>query len=601
MFTMNDDLSIYATRGDVVFFSVTADDNGILYKFQPGDIVRMAIYGKKDAETCVLQKDFPITEVTEKVFIYLDEEDTKIGEIISKHKDYWYEIVLNPDTIPQTIIGYDEDGAKVFRLFPESVEIDDNYEPKEEDFPVVDEELDMTSPRPVANQAIARAVATILDTCERTNGAVAKLHVTPQMFGAIGDGKADDTEAIQAAVDHGGAVFIPEGTYVVSETIRIPEFVHLYGVGKSESIIKYTGSDFLFDVSTSYTNNAVIENLRFMGGAASFLKCSNGKWGAKVIVRNVKVDGFSKEVFHFESCFNPIVENCFILSDGKIVFTTFDGTVTETNFTNCACFSNVYFSSYSGNRIPVMFGMTNVRDISFHKCQLENTDLLLDEINKVTDISLYNCWLENVKAIYRIGTDCGEPSVDNCNFVNVSTYNANTGTIDQIAGRKMLTQRAEGNSGLRTMLNNHVILDRVNIYNANDAYSQYTPAYQIATDGTDFNHPLNKRTVVASSVTEASYNLHSILKYSGVGCLFNIFARVLYSDDSSKIIETKVFNFGDSFTVCDINTLLLKKWDSSVSSTAKETITCDNGLLKLKSSATMKKCWLLIEFNFNNA
>ena len=45
MFTMNEDLSIYATRGDVVFFSVTADDNGIRYKFQPGDIVRMAIYG----------------------------------------------------------------------------------------------------------------------------------------------------------------------------------------------------------------------------------------------------------------------------------------------------------------------------------------------------------------------------------------------------------------------------------------------------------------------------------------------------------------------------------------------------------------------------
>ena len=85
MFTMNEDLSIYATRGDVVFFSVTADDNGIRYKFQPGDIVRMAIYGKKEAESCVMQKDFPVTEVTEKVFIYLDEEDTKIGEIGRAH------------------------------------------------------------------------------------------------------------------------------------------------------------------------------------------------------------------------------------------------------------------------------------------------------------------------------------------------------------------------------------------------------------------------------------------------------------------------------------------------------------------------------------
>ena len=232
MFTMNEDLSIYATRGDIVFFSVTADDNGIRYKFQPGDIVRMAIYGKKEAETCVMQKDFPVTEVTEKVFIYLDEEDTKIGEIISKHKDYWYEIVLNPDTMPQTIIGYDEDGAKVFRLFPESNEIDDNYNPQPEDFPVVDEKLDMTSPRPVANKAIARAVATILDTCDRTIKAVAENFVTPEMYGAIGDGVADDTEAIQAAIDASAAfstVRFRNKTYCVSEPIRLSKKVNLIG------------------------------------------------------------------------------------------------------------------------------------------------------------------------------------------------------------------------------------------------------------------------------------------------------------------------------------------------------------------------------------
>lgn len=222
MFVMNDDLSIYATRGDIVFFSVTADDNGILYKFQPGDIVRMAIYGKKEAETCVMQKDFPVTEVTEKVFIFLDEEDTKIGDIISKHKDYWYEVVLNPDTMPQTLIGYDEDGAKVFRLFPESTEIDDNYDPKEEDFPVVDSELNMTSPRPVSNKAIARAVATILDTCKRTNEAVAELYVTPQMFGAVGDGVTDDTEAFVFALESGRKVRVSAGKYAVS-SFTIPE------------------------------------------------------------------------------------------------------------------------------------------------------------------------------------------------------------------------------------------------------------------------------------------------------------------------------------------------------------------------------------------
>lgn len=250
MFVMNDDLSIYANRGDIVFFSVTADDNGVLYKFQPGDIVRMAIYGKKEAETCVMQKDFPITEVTEKVFIFLDEQDTKIGDIISKHKDYWYEIVLNPDTMPQTIIGYDEDGAKVFRLFPESHEIDDNYDPQPEDFPVVDEELDMTSPRPVANSAIARAVATILDTCERTNKAVAENFVSPEMYGAIGDGVADDTEAIQAALDSGNPLVFKERTYAV-KTNRYDGLVVPTGT-------RMTGNNTVFK---AINENAAISNV----------------------------------------------------------------------------------------------------------------------------------------------------------------------------------------------------------------------------------------------------------------------------------------------------------------------------------------------------
>ena len=122
MFTINDDLSIYATRGDTVFFKVTADDDGAPYKFQAGDVLRIKIYEKKNAANVILEKEFGVTGETEMVDILLTEKDTKFGEVISKPVDYWYEIELNPYTNPQTIIGYDEDGAKIFRLFPEGVD-----------------------------------------------------------------------------------------------------------------------------------------------------------------------------------------------------------------------------------------------------------------------------------------------------------------------------------------------------------------------------------------------------------------------------------------------------------------------------------------------
>ena len=157
MFVVNDDLSIYATRGDIVLFDLTADDNGKNYVFQAGDVVRMKVYGKKNAENVVLQKEFPVIDATESVAIFLSGEDTKIGDVISKATDYWYEIELNPYTNPQTIIGYDEDGAKIFKLFPEGDDIDTPVEP--EIVKLIDDELDLTSTRPVQNQAIARAVA----------------------------------------------------------------------------------------------------------------------------------------------------------------------------------------------------------------------------------------------------------------------------------------------------------------------------------------------------------------------------------------------------------------------------------------------------------
>lgn len=187
MYTINDDLSIYATRGDIVAFSVTAEDNGEPYTFKAGDLVRIKIYGKKDAESVLLQKDFPVIADAESVDIYLTKEDTKLGNVISKPKDYWYEVELNPLTNPQTIIGYDEDGARIFKLFPEGDDIEE-YKPTEEDIPFVDAELDMSSTRPVENQVIARAIIGLTADFEETKAEVDKrANATDQ--------KADETAA----------------------------------------------------------------------------------------------------------------------------------------------------------------------------------------------------------------------------------------------------------------------------------------------------------------------------------------------------------------------------------------------------------------------
>lgn len=176
MFKINEDLLIEITRGDAVEFVVTAQENGENYVFKAGDIVRFKVFEKKGCDCVVLQKDFGVESDTEEVTIVLEEADTKIGELIHKPKDYWYEVELNPDTLPYTIVGYDEDGAKVFKLYPEGRDLGtDPIMP--EDIPFVDKELDMTSHNPVENQAITKKFAEVEESLSK-NASNIQAHTT---------------------------------------------------------------------------------------------------------------------------------------------------------------------------------------------------------------------------------------------------------------------------------------------------------------------------------------------------------------------------------------------------------------------------------------
>lgn len=123
MFIVNSDATIYATRGDIGSFEVgIKTSEGTDYVFKTGDKVRFNVHERNHPERVVLVKDVEVESETTTVVITLGKDDTKIGKVINKPVDYWYEVELNPDTTPQTFIGYDEDGPKIFRLFPEGAD-----------------------------------------------------------------------------------------------------------------------------------------------------------------------------------------------------------------------------------------------------------------------------------------------------------------------------------------------------------------------------------------------------------------------------------------------------------------------------------------------
>lgn len=295
MFTLYDDNSIYVTRGDAVYFSVTAEDNGEAYHFEPGDVLRIKVFEKKNCEGVVLEKDFPVFENCESVAIYLGKSDTKIGKPISKPTDYWYEVELDPYGDPKTIIGYGEDGPALFRLFPEGADIEDAAE-NEGDVPFVDKELSLTSQRPVANSVITAKIKLM----ERD---LAKDYVTPQMFGAVGDGAADDTAALQKTIDSGFEIIDLSGkTYHITKPL-----------------VMYDGQ--------------TIQN----GGIDGKYECTNGiectstsdAPQQRVSIINVSVRNFTQFGIYLKNCHDSAISRCFI----ENIVTDVEG-----NATNGMCF-----------------------------------------------------------------------------------------------------------------------------------------------------------------------------------------------------------------------------------------------------------------------
>ena len=103
-------------------------------------------------------------------------------------------------------------------------------------------------------------------------------------YGAVGDGVADDTEALQSALDkaNGRTIFIPTGVYKTTRTLVYPSNTNILGAGEMNSIIKVdaavdgmvsqgfysaTGTDTADDVC----HNICMDNFTIDGGFYSDL------------------------------------------------------------------------------------------------------------------------------------------------------------------------------------------------------------------------------------------------------------------------------------------------------------------------------------------
>lgn len=128
-------------------------------------------------------------------------------------------------------------------------------------------------------------------------------YVTPQMFGAVGNGWTDDTEAIQKAIDSNLAVYFPRGEYVINNSLIIDnkKFWNLYA---QDATIIYKGSDYAFRILNVMQSNIKIgyiiaEN----GGGIEFYSDSRESWNQYVVL-DFNCIGVKTDCIHVETADN---------------------------------------------------------------------------------------------------------------------------------------------------------------------------------------------------------------------------------------------------------------------------------------------------------
>jgi hypothetical protein len=326
--------------------------------------------------------------------------------------------------------------------------------------------------------AVYQAQSGITSSTDRT--AVSKFSdfVSVKDFGATGDGVADDTAEIQAAITacsvSGKALHIPAGTYKLTTKLTIPDGCNsIFGDGNT-SILRPTGVDGIeFTNQATYAGSRVFRNFLISGSSTSAKKgiianmtAASGDRCTGVVLDSVGVENFEYAA-DLRGFWNCTFRSCFfynnyqgVLLSNRNIKTTFEnchivagaitGSGTRTGIsavleTAVRSESILVLGCYIyGYEVGVSFG--NVLYASVINCDIDNTTSVgVEAVTVNGGLTIAGCWINLTGAaatprgvsIPALGTLIADKIVVTSNNISLSASTA--GSIGVYAGNNHIT------------------------------------------------------------------------------------------------------------------------------------------------------------------
>jgi hypothetical protein len=291
-------------------------------------------------------------------------------------------------------------------------------------------------------------------------------------FGAIGDGTADDTVSIQATINAGvsknKAVYFPNGSYIISATLNLPNNITLIGETQRKIndgantygvIIKTAGNITMMQTTAvlpDFTYGIRIENISFWGNNTNGSALVIGQDIAThlsfgITLRNIDIQYIGNGIQIIGAAYITYLENITMAGIDKVDSYGLNfrrsqiaecHSIKVENFADCYLYfwsSNIaLFSSTASFNVPAISNGNNLVQMygsfhnTFHNCVFENlatssgsvVEVAIFEFfsdpTKSTNNRFYNCTWNGIGTSacrVNIGSSVG-PSTDKTYFEN---------------------------------------------------------------------------------------------------------------------------------------------------------------------------------------